>query len=67
MDTVCLHEEYSFELTLETSDTVTMSKGCRQSSLFQACGTATENARDSTKDDTRCTPKHPLSVDEHTR
>jgi len=30
-DTVRLHEEYNFELALETHDTVGMSKGCRQS------------------------------------
>jgi len=30
-DAVRLCEKYSFELTLETSGTVSMSKGCRQS------------------------------------
>jgi len=31
-------------------------------SLLHACGPATENARDPTDDDTRCTSKHPLSI-----
>jgi len=37
-DKVHLHEEYSFELTLETGDTVGMSKGCRQAVYFRLAG-----------------------------
>ena len=46
-----LHEEYSFELALETCDTVGMSKGCGQSILgLRACNRkrSRSNLRDST-------------------
>jgi len=53
------HEEYSFELTLETCDTVGMSKSCK--TVYSR--PATENVLDPTVDETRGTSKQPLSAD----